>query len=62
MGLFWRTGKNVATVARKSLVCTFVKDVRTLSEAHDPEFVKTLQQIRAITTRMNDSTMPNEAA
>lgn len=37
-------------------MCTFVKDVRTLSEAHDPEFIKILQQIRVITTLMNDGT------
>jgi hypothetical protein len=43
-------------------MCTFVKDIRTLSEAHDPEFVKILQQIRVITTLMNDSSSLDEAA
>jgi hypothetical protein len=37
-------------------VCGFVKDVRTQSDAHDPEFIKILQQIRVITTLVNDST------
>jgi hypothetical protein len=33
-----------------------VKDVRTLAEEHDPDFIKILQQIRVITTLMNDGT------
>jgi site-specific DNA recombinase len=45
-----------------SELCTFVKDVRTLAEAHDPDFIKILQQIRVITTLMNDSTSQDEAA
>ena len=45
-----------------SALCTFVKDVRTLCEAHDSEFIKILQQIRVITTLMNGSTALNESA
>jgi hypothetical protein len=39
-----------------------VKHVRTLAEVHDPDFIKMLQQIRVITTLMNDSTSQDEAA
>jgi hypothetical protein len=42
--------------ARIGSLCTFVKDVRTLAEEHDPDFIKILQQIRVITTLMNDGT------
>jgi len=52
----------LAIAAGSTVVCTFVKDVRTLSEAHDPDFIKILQLIKLITTLMNDSGSLEKAA